>query len=196
MSHINRESVLVLNRLWQAIHVKTAAEALSMMYTDSATGLDIIGEDHMVPLKWKDWIMLTCTDDMPSIKTIHGNIRIPKVIVLCNFDRVPKKRPKFTLRGVWLRDGGICQYTGKRLSSNEGNIDHIKPRSRGGKTDWTNCVLSHKDINARKADRTPEEAGLRLIKQPMAPKELPVTFYIKNKYKIKEWEMFLKQIGN
>lgn len=195
MSHLNRESVLVLNRHWQAIHVKTAAEAISMMYTDSATGLDIIGDDHMIPLKWKDWIKLPCDEQTPSVKTMHGNIRIPKVIVLCNFDRVPKKRPKFTLRGVWIRDGGICQYTGKKLSNNEGNIDHVKPRSRGGPTNWTNCVLSHKDINARKANKTPEEAGLKLLKQPEAPKELPVTFYIKNKYKIKEWDVFLRHFS-
>lgn len=196
MSHLNRESVLVLNRLWQAVHVKTASEALSMMYTDSATGLDIIGEDHMVPMKWRDWVNLPCSEDTPCIKTVNGSIRIPKVIVLCNFDRVPKKRPKFTLKGIWLRDGGVCQYTGKKLSNNEGNIDHVKPRSRGGPTNWTNCVLAHKDVNAKKANKTPEEAGLRLLKQPAAPKEMPITYYIKNKYNIKEWDVFLKQFNN
>jgi 5-methylcytosine-specific restriction endonuclease McrA len=191
MSNLNRTTVLVLNRNWQAIHVKSPAEAISMMYTDTATGLDILGEDQMVPYKWSDWINLPYDSESDYVKTINGGIKIPKVIVLCHFDKVPLKRPKFSLSGVWTRDNGICQYTGKKLSKNEGNVDHIIPRSRGGKTNWDNCVLSHKEINAKKANRTPEEAGLKLIKQPAIPKHLPTTFYIKNKHKIKEWDIFL-----
>jgi len=191
MSHLTRTTVLVLNRNWQAIHVKSPSEALSMMYTDNATGLDIIGEDNMVPYRWKDWVTLPKDESSDYISTIRGDIKIPKVIVLCHFDRVPLKRPKFSLSAVWNRDGGICQYTGKKLSKNEGNVDHVLPRSRGGKTTWDNCVLTHKEVNAKKADRTPEEAGLKLIKKPLAPKYMPSSYYIKNKHKIKEWELFL-----
>jgi 5-methylcytosine-specific restriction endonuclease McrA len=191
MSNLNRTTVLVLNRNWQAIHVKSPAEALSMMYTDAATGLDILGEDQMIPYRWKDWINLPNDVESDYVKTINGDIKIPKVIVLCKFNKVPMKRPKFSLSGVWTRDGGICQYTGKKLSKNEGNVDHVIPRSRGGKTDWSNCVLTHKEINAQKANRTPEEAGLKLIKPPTIPRHMPTTFYIKNKHNIKEWEMFL-----
>jgi hypothetical protein len=191
MSHLTRTTVLVLNRNWQAIHVKSPAEALSMMYTDSATGLDILGEDQMVPYKWKDWINLPNDPESDYVSTINGNIKIPKVIVLCKFNKVPMKRPKFSLSGIWTRDGGICQYTGKKLSKNEGNVDHVMPRSRGGKTDWSNCVLAHKEVNAQKANRTPEEAGLKLIKPPTIPRHMPTSFYIKNKHNIKEWNMFL-----
>lgn len=191
MSNLNRTTVLVLNRNWQAIHVKSPAEALSMMYTDTATGLDILGEDQMIPYKWNDWINLPHDSNSEYVSTIDDKIKIPKVIVLCNFDKVPMKRPKFTLNNIWERDGGICQYTGKKLSKNEGNVDHIIPISRGGKTDWSNCVLSSKRINAQKANKTPEEAGLKLIKPPTIPKHMPSTFYIKNKYNVKEWEMFL-----
>lgn len=190
--HLRRETVLVLNRNWQAIHVKSPMEAISMMYTDSVTGLDIIGEDQMIPYKWEDWIKLPYDEKCDYVKTINGNIKIPKIIVLCHFNKVPVKRPKFSNGGVWNRDNGICQYTGKKLSKNEGNVDHIIPKSRGGKSDWSNCVLAHKDVNAKKADRTPEEAGLKLIKQPSIPRHMPTTYYIKNKHNIKEWDMFLK----
>jgi 5-methylcytosine-specific restriction endonuclease McrA len=190
-NQLNRATVLVLNRNWQAIHVKSPAEALSMMYTDAATGLDIIGEDNMVPYRWKDWVTLPKDESSNYISTVRGEIKIPKVIVLCHFNKVPLKRPKFSLGAVWNRDEGICQYTGKKLSKNEGNVDHIIPRSRGGKTDWSNCVLTNKEINAKKANRTPEEAGLKLIKPPIIPKYMPSTLYIKNKHKIKEWELFL-----
>jgi len=191
MSSLNRDTVLVLNKNWQAINISTPADALSMMYANTATGLDIRGKDDMVPLTWKEWINLSCSDQDSFVKTIQGKVKIPKIIILCRYDKVPKKRPKITRRGIWIRDQGICQYTGKKINPNEGNIDHVIPKSRGGATDWTNCVLAHKKVNAKKADRTPEEAGLKLIRQPSVPKELPVSFYLTNKYNIQEWELFL-----
>lgn len=191
MSNLHKTTVLVLNRSWQAINIKTPADALSMMYTDNATALEILGDDHMVPRKWQEWINLPQNDSYEYISTINYKIRIPKVIVLCNYDKVPIRRPKFSINGIWTRDNGICQYTGKKLSKNEGNIDHIIPKSRGGKSDWYNCVLSHKKINSIKANKTPEECGLKLIRKPHVPKQIPVSFYIKNKFNIKEWEPFL-----
>lgn len=189
--NLNKHTVLILNRNWQAVNVKSPADALSMMYTDTATGLDIIGEDQMIPYRWKDWINLPYDENANYVSTVNGQIKIPSVVVLCKFNKVPMKRPKFTLKGVWVRDNGICQYTGKKLSNNEGNIDHVIPKSRGGKTDWSNCVLAHKKVNAEKANRTPEEAGLTLLKKPSIPRELPITMYIRNKYNIPEWEPFL-----
>jgi 5-methylcytosine-specific restriction endonuclease McrA len=192
MDHLKKETVLILNRNWQAIHVKSPLEAMTMMYSDSATALDICGQDHMVPLKWSEWVQLPIEDETDDfIQTVRGNIKIPKVLVLCNYDKVPKKRPKFSPKAVWDRDQGTCQYTGQKLTLQNANIDHIVPRSRGGKTDWANCVLTHKDVNAKKADKTPEEAGLRLIRKPQDPKELPSTFYIKNKHNVREWDLFL-----
>ena len=191
MSHLTKTTVLVLNRNWQAIHIKTPTEALSMMYSDTATGLDIVAEDHMVPYKWEDWINLPHDSSSEYISTINQKIKIPKVIVLCHYDKVPIRRPRFSIDGVWSRDKSICQYTGKKLSKRDGNIDHIIPKSKGGKTDWTNCVLSHKDVNAKKANRTPEESGFKLIKKPGVPKQLPISHYIKNSHGIKEWELFL-----
>lgn len=188
---LDRRTVLVLNKSWQAIHVKTPLEALSAMFDGSATGLNIIGESEMTPLKWNDWIKLPRDSNSDYIKTVRGEIKIPKVIVLCNFNQMPKRRPKFTTKNLWERDKGTCQYTGKKLTPNEGNIDHVIPKSRGGKTSWTNCVISHKDVNAQKADKTPAEAGLKLIKIPKEPTSLPTTLYIQNTHNIKEWKPFL-----
>jgi 5-methylcytosine-specific restriction endonuclease McrA len=192
MDHLRKETVLVLNRSWQAIHVKSPLEAMTMMYSDTATALDIRGEDYMVPLKWQDWVKLPVENESDDfIQTVRGNIKIPKVLVLCNYNKVPRKRPKFSPKAVWDRDEGTCQYTGRKLTPQEANIDHVIPRSRGGKTDWSNCVLTHKEVNSQKADRTPEEAGLKLIKKPQDPKELPSTFYIRNKHNVREWDLFL-----
>ena len=188
---LNRKNVLVLNRNWQAIDVKTPLEAIGMMYSNDATGLDVRGEDYMVPLPWKEWVELEVTDDSEYIGTVQGKIKAPVIIILCRYDKVPHKRPKFTTKNIWQRDGGICQYTGKKLTPNEGNIDHVIPKSRGGKSTWTNCVLCHKDVNSLKADRTPAEAGLKLLKTPKEPASMPTIMYIDNKYEVPEWRPFL-----
>lgn len=188
---LQREVVLVLNKSWQAINVKTPLDALSMMFCDAATALYISGEDDMTPLKWDEWIDLPLDEKEEYVSTPRGPIQIPKIIVLAKFNQVPRKRPKFTTKNLWDRDEGRCQYTGRKLTPNEGNIDHVIPKSKGGKTDWSNCVLSHKDINAMKGDRTPQEAGLRLIRPVTVPKTMPTTCYIRNCYNIKEWTPFL-----
>jgi 5-methylcytosine-specific restriction endonuclease McrA len=192
MEDLNKKTVLVLNKNWQAIHVKSPAEALSMMYVGSATALNVLGKDQMIPCKWEEWINLPHDDDSDYVSTINNKVKIPKIIVLCSYNKIPVKRPRFSASAIWKRDGGICQYSGKRLTKNDGNIDHVIPRSRGGKSDWKNCVLCHKNINSKKANMTPEEAGIKLIKQPDIPKNLPVTFFIKNRHNVKEWDIFLK----
>jgi len=192
MSFLYKDIVLVLNRNWQAIGVKTPADTFGMLMTDAATALFIDGEAAMLPMKWKDWIKQPITEDDLTVNTPKGKIKIPKVIVLCKFDRVPKKRPRFSSKNVWIREQGRCAYTGKKLKPDEGNIDHLVPKSRGGKTDWLNCVLACKEINSKKANLTPEEAGLKLLITPTVPKEMPTYFYIRNKHNIKEWNYFLK----
>lgn len=188
-----KATVLVLNRNWQAINVKSPQEAFGMLATDTATGLDISDDGTMQPVRWKDWLKLPIRETDNVVRTVRGEIRVPTVIVLANFAKVPKKRPKFGTRGIWERDGGKCQYTGKVLKPGEGNIDHIIPRSRGGKSTWENCVLAHKDVNSKKGSKLPEEAGLRLLRKPIAPREVPVSALIKNQHRVKDWELFLAE---
>lgn len=188
---LNKATVLVLNRNWQAINVKTPQEVFGMMATDTATALDICEDGGMRPVKWSEWLTLPLRESDNVVRTVRGAIRVPTVIVLSNFAKVPKKRPKFGAKGIWERDGGICQYTGRKLAPGEGNIDHVVPRSRGGKTTWENCVLAHKEVNSRKGSRLPDEAGLKLLKKPGVPREIPVTALIRNHHRVKDWEIFL-----
>jgi 5-methylcytosine-specific restriction endonuclease McrA len=188
---LNKVTVLVLNRNWQAIDVKTPADAFSMMAAGAATALDITGNDDMSPVRWHDWLALPVREGDNSIGVVHGRVRVPTVLVLARFDRVPKRRPKFCARAIWDRDGGVCQYTGRKLRPSEGNIDHVVPVSRGGKTNWENCVLADKRINSRKGSKMPDEAGLKLLRAPKAPREMPATQLIKNQHAVREWDMFL-----
>lgn len=188
---LHKTTVLVLNRNWQAIDIKTPADAFCMMAAGTATALDIAVGENMSPTKWPEWLELPVREMDNAVLTVHGPVRVPTVLVLARYDKVPKRRPKLSGRGIWDRDGGVCQYTGRKLSRDEGNIDHIMPRSRGGKTTWDNCVLADKRINSRKADRTPEEVGLRLQRKPGAPREMPSTYFIRNTHGVQDWEMFL-----
>src|SRR4029078_2246866 len=161
---VNKATVLVLNRNWQAINIRTPQEAFCMMATNVATGLEVEGEDHIRPVTWDEWITLPIRPQDTAVHTVRGAIRVPTVIVAVNFARVPKKRPKLSAKTIRERDGNRCQYTGVLLRPEEGSLDHVLPRSRGGRDTWENLVWSSKDVNARKADRLPHEAGLRLLK--------------------------------
>ena len=194
-SILHQSTVLVLNRNWQAIHVKTPAEAFCMMASGAASGLDIHGEDTISPLKWDDWLKLTIRSEDTVVSTPRGLVRVPTVIVASNYSKVPLCRPRFGARGIWKRDGGICQYTGRKLAPGEGNIDHVVPRSRGGASSWENCVLSHRSVNEKKADRLPHEAGLRLQRPPSVPRALPATLMIRNLHGIHDWQRFLMPSG-
>lgn len=190
---LNKSTVLVLNRNWQAIHVKTPAEAFCMIVTGAATALDVqADENSIIPVPWKEWIKLPIRENDNAVNTPRGPIRIPTVIVAARYAKVPMRRPSFGSRGIWERDGGVCQYTGRKLAPSEGNIDHVVPRSRGGKTSWENCVLAHHEVNTRKADRLPAEAGLRLRKKPVVPRALPASVSIHNQHCVRDWDHFLR----
>ena len=152
---LNKSTVLVLNRHWQATHVKTPAEAFCMLATGAATTLNVQADDYITLVRWDDWLKLPVREHDNAVNTPHGPVRVPTVIVAASYAKVPLRRPRFGARGIWERDGGVCQYTVRRLSSKEGNIGHVVPRSRGGKTSWDNCVLAHREGNSRKADRPP-----------------------------------------
>jgi 5-methylcytosine-specific restriction endonuclease McrA len=190
-SHLTKSTVLVLNRNWQAIGVKTPMEAFSMIASGAATALDIETGGHIRPVTWNEWLTLPVREGDNVIGTVKGPVRVPSVLVLAKFDKVPKKRPKFGVRGIWERDSGVCQYTGRKLRPHEGNIDHVVPLSRGGPTSWDNCVLADKRVNSRKGSKLPEEAGLKLLRRPAVPRELPVTLLIRNAHGVRDWEMFL-----
>ena len=195
---LNKTIVLVLNRNWQAINIRTPQEAFCQMATNVATALDIEfgegGEAHALrPVAWDEWITLPIRAQDNAVHTVRGAIRVPTVIVAVNFARVPKKRPKLCAKSIRERDDNRCQYTGKVLKPEDGSLDHVVPRSRGGKDAWENLVWSSKAVNTKKGNRLPHEAGLKLLSVPRAPNELPVTALIRNAPSIADWKLFLNE---
>jgi 5-methylcytosine-specific restriction endonuclease McrA len=193
MNILTKATVLVLNRNWQAINVHTPQEAFCMMATNVATALEIEGDQHIRPVSWAEWLTLPVREQDQSVATVRGRIRVPTVIVAMNYAKVPKKRPKLCARTIRERDGNRCQYTGKLLRPDQGSLDHVLPRSRGGKDTWENLVWSAKAVNQRKADRLPHEAGLRLLSTPRAPKEMPAMAFIRNSHDVAEWKLFIAE---
>ena len=190
---LNKAVVQVLNRNWQAINVRTPQEAFCMMATNVATALEIDGEDHIRPVRWDEWITLPVREQDEAVHTVRGAIRVPTVIVAVNFTKVPKKRPKLCARTIRERDGNRCQYTGAVLKPDESSLDHVVPRSHGGRDAWENLVWSSKQVNTRKGNRLPHEAGLQLLTVPRAPKELPVTALLRNPHGIPDWKLFVQE---
>jgi len=190
---LNKLIVLVLNRHWQAINIRTPADAFCQMATNVATALDIDGENHIRPVTWAEWLTLPIRESDNVALTVRGAIRVPTVIVAVNFSKVPKKRPKLCAKAIRERDGNRCQYTGKVLRPDEGSLDHVLPRSRGGQDAWENLVWADKAVNSRKGNRLPHEAGLKLLSVPRAPKELPATALIRNAHGVVDWNLFMKK---
>ena len=107
MSNLDKQ-VLVLNRSWQAINVMTVQKALVMMATDVATAMDFSDTGYFVPVKWRDWLALPVRPQDDGIRTPTRLVREPRVIVAVQFNKVPLKRPRLTLKHLRERDGGRC----------------------------------------------------------------------------------------
>jgi 5-methylcytosine-specific restriction endonuclease McrA len=194
---------LCLNKLWQPIGVKSVREAFNELVSPYCSALNIIYKQkvdgsfdfnevqEIQTLKWEDWIQLPIRQCDLEIRTSKLAIRVPTIIVSSRYSDVPIKRFRPTKNNIWLRDKGICQYSGKKLKPEEANIDHPFPKSRGGPNTWENMVLCHKEINSKKGNKTPEEAGLKLIKEPKEMKPILAYNYINFNNHI-DWNLFIK----
>ncbi len=172
--------VLVLNRLWQAVNVCTVRRAFALLFQGHAQVVSADSNNNFFThdfLGWMDLSLREPEDEM--MHTISFKVRVPRVIVLLLFDRLPKKEVKFTRHNIFARDKDTCQYCGKVFDRRDLNLDHVLPRDKGGQTSWENVVCSCIPCNTRKGNRLPHEAGMHLIRKPKRPKWQPfvaVTF--------------------
>lgn len=195
---------LYLNSKWEVIAIKSVREVFNEFAKNNCLGLNIEypkdengNYNFNNPLSislasWEEWVSLPVRDCDPSIHTARIAIRIPTIVVSSTYDKMPPLKSKVSHRKIWLRDKGICQYTGVKLDKNTGNVDHVVPKKRGGKNSWTNLVLSHKDINSKKGSRTPQEAGLKLLREPKELVSRHPSDWIEN-IAHPDWNLFLKK---
>ena len=166
--------VLVLNRLWQAINVCTVRRAFTLLCQGHAQVVNADGENNFFTHDFASWHDLSQREpEEEMVHTISFKIRIPRVIVLLLFDRMPKKEVKFTRYNIFERDKNTCQYCGKVFDRRDLNLDHVIPRDKGGMTTWENIVCSCIPCNTRKGNRLPHQAHMQLVKKPVRPKWRP-----------------------
>jgi 5-methylcytosine-specific restriction endonuclease McrA len=187
MSTIQRP-VLVLNKNWQPVHVATVARALILLWKDAARVVDVA--DYQT-FSWDDWAKLRPAEGDPFMSATTCRFRVPEVITLADYDRLPQRAVTFCRRNIFKRDHFQCQYCGVNPGSEELTIDHVVPRAHGGVSSWTNCVLACIDCNARKADRTPEQARMKLRKQPSVPAWRPL--YADHRVRLASWSKFVSE---
>jgi 5-methylcytosine-specific restriction endonuclease McrA len=179
-------AVLILNRNYQPVHVTSVKRAFSLLYQGVAKAID----DQYKLYEFEDWAALSTTGD--CIVTVNRAIRVPRVLVLSAYEYLPKGRVRFSRLNIYARDHDTCQYCGRTLPRSELNLDHVDPRCDGGKTTWENVVCSCVPCNLKKGGRTPERAGMKLLRKPFRPRWTPLFRGAIRRVTYREWLPFLR----
>ncbi len=188
VAKILERPTLVLNRNWQPVNVATAARSLVLLFSGNARVVD--PADYQT-FSWEDWSAMRPADDELFVQAVHYRLRVPEVITLTGYDRLPSANVAFNRRNIFRRDKFVCQYCGRQPGSDELTIDHVIPRAQGGESTWDNCVLACTECNHRKADRTPRQAGMRLRNEPTRPRWRPL--YTTGGMRIESWSKFISE---
>ncbi len=191
-------SVLVLNRLYMAIHVVNVRRAFALLCRDLAEVIDI-DQGQYCTYNFESWreiseLRASLKDPRDDwIRTVNFELQVPRVIRLLSYDRIPRQSVKFNRRNIFARDRNQCQYCGNYFPTSELSLDHVKPRSQGGDTNWTNIVCACVDCNIRKGGRTPDQAQMRLIRKPFKPTRSPLLSVKLTNPKYHSWKSFIDE---
>jgi len=196
-TQVLQSNVLVLNRLYMAMHVISVRRAFRLLFKDYAEVVSL-EDDRYNSYSLESWMELSTLreawKDDPDEEWVRGvsiDIRVPRIIRLLFYDRVPKRGVRFNRRNIYARDGSRCQYCGRRFKTQELSLDHVIPRSRGGDATWSNIVCCCTSCNVKKGGRTPHEAHMRLVRAPGRPKYSPIIAVRLGKAKYHSWKTFL-----
>ncbi len=194
-SSVLDEKVLVLNRSYQAVQVTTVQRAICHLVKGTAKVITPDWTTHTL----EEWIEASRFYTNGNGRMIHSpslSFLVPDAIYLVTFDRLPRVEVVFSRANLLIRDRYTCQYCGKSVKNpKDRTIDHVLPRSRGGKTTWDNVVLCCRKCNLKKGDRTPEEAGMKLLSKPKAPRWESLIMEDFPKEKKRAWRQFLEYAG-
>lgn len=188
-------SVLVLNRLYMAVHMIGVRRAFALLCRDLAEVIHC-EEGAFANYTFESWREASQARDYRSptedwIRSVNFEIQVPRVIRLLNYDRLPKQRLHLNRRNVLARDGHLCQYCGRHFPLHQLSLDHVLPRSRGGMTTWENVVCACLACNVRKGGRTPHEARMKLARRPAKPQRNPLLLLKLTNPKYECWRTWL-----
>jgi 5-methylcytosine-specific restriction endonuclease McrA len=182
--------VLVLNRSYFPVHVTSVRRAVCLLYQGIAKAVD----QQYRTFDFNSWSDLSSVLHDDTISLVDRVIRVPRVILLIGYDRVPKRQVRFSRFNVFARDNNTCQYCGEKLPRSELNLDHVVPRSQGGLSTWENMVCSCFTCNRVKGGRMPEEAGMHLIRKPFRPEWTPFMLETFSFKRYHEWRPYLNMV--
>jgi 5-methylcytosine-specific restriction endonuclease McrA len=192
-------SVLVLNKFFTAVHIVNAKRAFALLFKESAEVVSIDNGQYN-SYNFSSWLdvslyraecELSDADEHEWIRTFSLEIRVPKIIRLLIYDKLPKASIKFNRKNIFARDENRCQYCGKRFPTPELSLDHVIPRFQGGESTWTNIVCACTECNKRKGGLRPHEAKMKLIRKPVKPRNSPLIQLKLNSNKYHSWKQFL-----
>jgi 5-methylcytosine-specific restriction endonuclease McrA len=191
-------SVLVLNKLFMAIHIISVRRAFCLLCKDFA---EVVAHEdgQFTTYDFATWREVSeyrakhfrqVDDDW--VRTSTSEIQVPRVIRLLDFEKLPKQTVKFNRRNIFARDNNQCQYCGRKFPTSELSLDHVIPRSQGGQSTWENIVCACVRCNVRKGGRTPKQAHISLIRKPEKPKRSPLLNLKLTHRKYQSWKSFLE----
>jgi 5-methylcytosine-specific restriction endonuclease McrA len=191
-SVILNSKVLVLNRSFLPVHVTSVKRGFALLYQGVAKAVD----ESFRSFDFDSWRDLAIEVHHERLGIVDGAIRVPRVLLLTAYERIPKRHVRFSRFNIFARDNNTCQYCSKSLPRPELNLDHVVPRSRGGTSTWENIVCSCHHCNRRKGGRTPEEAGMLLVKRPKRPQWTPFSSEMFSLKRYQEWMPYLSQVDS
>jgi 5-methylcytosine-specific restriction endonuclease McrA len=188
--------VLVLNKLYMAVRVISAKRAFCMLMQQAAEVVHV-EDGQYLSYDFETWAELSEirkayeAERFDWVRTVRIEIAVPKVIRLLGYDRLPEQHVKLNRRNLFARDRNQCQYCGKHFPTSDLSIDHVKPRAHGGGDTWENLVCACIRCNAKKGGRTPDQAGVPLIRKPVRPKRNPMITVRLGQERYQSWRTFL-----
>lgn len=193
--------VLVLNKSYMPIRTITVFDAMAKLFGETVEAIAIEENGSYTSYDFESWSEISSfrkefekeLDDgkrIDWIRTPSLHLMVPRVVRLLTYDKIPQVIARLTRKGIYERDGYTCQYCGKRYRTENLNIDHIVPRSRGGVNSWENLVCSCITCNRKKRNRTPKEAGMRLLSKPHKPKP-SFDFKVSGPDHYEDWDHFV-----
>lgn len=187
------EKVLVLNKGWHPINITTVREAVSMSYQGAASILD---PKTFQPFDFNSWKEASefAQEGSKYLRGCDWKMLVPEVIVLTSYNGVNKRQVKFSRRNLYFRDRNTCQYCGRKFHSKDLTIDHVVPKSKGGRSIWTNVVLACYACNRKKDNRLLEKCGMHLLRPPKQPRWEEVKIPSISGKIPASWEQFLSEM--
>jgi len=191
-------SVLVLNKLFMAVHIISVRRAFCLLCKDVAEVVSMEEGGQFATYDFDTWREVSeyrarhfRQEDDDWVRTVTSEIQVPRVIRLLSYEKLPKQTVKFNRRNIFARDNNQCQYCGRKYPTTELSLDHVVPRSQGGHSTWENIVCACVACNVRKGGRTPREAHMALIRRPEKPKRSPLLNLKLTHRKYQSWRTFL-----